>query len=193
MDCSPPGSSVHGILQARILEWVAISFSWGSSGPRGWTQVCLIAGRFVIVWATRETTSKSCVFITKVHFIDLKDKLWRFCFCEMHLIDFMLYHTMREEISIWSLFSSEAVGRLCMDINLPGKRQLCHPSPAPQPGCIRRWLCLEKGSGCEVPRVPSLALYSGHLWQAPTTWASVLICERSEHGEISSSYFREVL
>ena len=34
MDCSPPGSSVHGILQARILEWVAISFSWGSSRPR---------------------------------------------------------------------------------------------------------------------------------------------------------------
>ena len=33
MDCSPPGSSVHGILQARILEWVAISFSRGSSAP----------------------------------------------------------------------------------------------------------------------------------------------------------------
>jgi len=33
MDCSSPGSSVHGILQARILEWVPISFSWGSSDP----------------------------------------------------------------------------------------------------------------------------------------------------------------
>ena len=39
MDCSPPGSSVHGILQARILEWVAISFSRGSSQPRDWTCV----------------------------------------------------------------------------------------------------------------------------------------------------------
>ena len=38
MDCSLPGSSVHGILQARILEWVAISFSRGSSQPRNWTQ-----------------------------------------------------------------------------------------------------------------------------------------------------------
>ena len=38
VDCSPPGSSVHGILQARILEWVAISFSRGSSWPRDWTQ-----------------------------------------------------------------------------------------------------------------------------------------------------------
>ena len=46
MDCSPPGSSVHGILQARILEWVAISFPRGSSQPRDWTQVSLVAGRF---------------------------------------------------------------------------------------------------------------------------------------------------
>ena len=45
MDCSPPGSSVHGILQARILEWVAISFSKGSSRPRDQTQVSSIAGR----------------------------------------------------------------------------------------------------------------------------------------------------
>ena len=37
MDCSPPGSSVHGILQTRILQWVAISFSRGSSLPRDWT------------------------------------------------------------------------------------------------------------------------------------------------------------
>ena len=45
VDCSPPGSSVHGILQARILEWVAISFSRGSSRPRDQTQVSCIAGR----------------------------------------------------------------------------------------------------------------------------------------------------
>ena len=44
-DCSPPGSSVHGILQARILEWVAIPFSRGSSWPRDRTQVSHIAGR----------------------------------------------------------------------------------------------------------------------------------------------------
>ena len=45
MDCSPPGSSIHGILQARILEWVAISFSRGSSWPRDRTQVSHIRGR----------------------------------------------------------------------------------------------------------------------------------------------------
>ena len=54
VDCSLPGSSVHGILQARILEWVAISFSRGSSRPRGQTQVFSIAGRHFNLWATRE-------------------------------------------------------------------------------------------------------------------------------------------
>ena len=49
MDCSPPGSSVHGISQARILEWVAISFSRGSSPPRDQTQVSCIAGRVFII------------------------------------------------------------------------------------------------------------------------------------------------
>ena len=49
MDCSLPGSSVHGILPARILEWVAISFSMGSSQPRDATLVFLIAGRFFTV------------------------------------------------------------------------------------------------------------------------------------------------
>ena len=45
MDCSLPGSSVHGIFQARVLEWVAISFSRGSSQPRDRTRVSCIAGR----------------------------------------------------------------------------------------------------------------------------------------------------
>ena len=49
MDCSPPGSSVHGILQARILEWVTIPFSRGSSPPRDQTQVSHIAGRFFTI------------------------------------------------------------------------------------------------------------------------------------------------
>ena len=49
MNCSPPDHSVHGILQARIPEWVAISFSRGSSLLRDQTQVSCIAGRFFIV------------------------------------------------------------------------------------------------------------------------------------------------
>ena len=54
MDCSLSGSSVHGIFQARVLEWVIISFSRGSSQPRNWTLVSGIAGRCFTIWATRE-------------------------------------------------------------------------------------------------------------------------------------------
>ena len=49
-----PGFSVHGILQARILNWVAIPFSRGSSLPRDWSWVSFIAGRFFNIWAIRE-------------------------------------------------------------------------------------------------------------------------------------------
>ena len=54
MDYSPPDSSVHGILHARILELVAISLSRGSSRPKDQTQVSCIADRFFTIWATRE-------------------------------------------------------------------------------------------------------------------------------------------
>ena len=54
MNFSLPGSSIYGFLQARILEWVAISFSRGSSQPRVRTEVSCIASRFFIIWATRE-------------------------------------------------------------------------------------------------------------------------------------------
>ena len=57
MGCSPLGSSVLGILQARILEWIAIPFSRGSSRHRDWTQVSHIAGGFFTIWATRECRS----------------------------------------------------------------------------------------------------------------------------------------
>ena len=55
MDCSAPGSSVDGIPQARMLEWVAISSYRGSSQPRSWTRVSFTAVRFFTGWATRES------------------------------------------------------------------------------------------------------------------------------------------
>ena len=54
MDCSLPGSSVHGILQARLLEWVAIPFSRASSWPRDQIWISGIIGRFFTVWAARK-------------------------------------------------------------------------------------------------------------------------------------------
>ena len=54
MDCSPPGSHLHGILQARMLEWVAISFSRGSSWTRDQTCGSWIGRQILYYWATRE-------------------------------------------------------------------------------------------------------------------------------------------
>ena len=77
VDCSPPGSSVHGILQARILEWVAISFSRGSSPPRDQTQVSRIAGRCL----TSEPPGKPPVWIKNLTTAK-KNQLWHlFCCC----------------------------------------------------------------------------------------------------------------
>ena len=59
MDCSLPGSSIHEIFQARVLEWVAISFSRGSSQPSDWTQVSHIAGRCFTIWGRCFTTREA--------------------------------------------------------------------------------------------------------------------------------------
>ena len=84
MDCSPPGCSVYGIFQARILEWVAISFSRGSSQPRDRTQVSCIVGRRFTVWVTREirraevglTEMLSCVLPSCVLYSKAHLSLW---------------------------------------------------------------------------------------------------------------------
>ena len=65
MDCSPSGSSVYRLLQVRILEWVTISFSRGSSQPGVWTQVSCIGGRF---FTTKPPGKPQCRFYSNVHF-----------------------------------------------------------------------------------------------------------------------------
>ena len=72
IDCSSPEASVHGILQARTLEWVAIPFSRESSQPRGQTQISCIAGGFFTIWATREAH----IYVTYIYIY----KVWtHFC------------------------------------------------------------------------------------------------------------------
>ena len=63
MDCSTPGFSVHGISQARILEWVAISFPRGSLQPRDQTRVSCIGRRILYHWATREANIINYIII----------------------------------------------------------------------------------------------------------------------------------
>ena len=74
MDCSPPGSSVHGILQARIVEWIAISFSRGSSQPKDRTHIPCIAGEFFTIWAPGSFLLERCWVP-----VDTKASLWLIC------------------------------------------------------------------------------------------------------------------
>ena len=73
---SPQGSSVHGILWARILEWVAISYSKGSSQPRDQAWVSRIVGRFFAILATRETHGHNGEkYLHSVHSINVAGEL----------------------------------------------------------------------------------------------------------------------
>jgi len=78
MDCSLPAPLSMGILQARILEWVAMPSSRGSSQHRYWTQVSCIADRFSTIWATRETHTHSVQFSHSIQFSHsvVSDSLW---------------------------------------------------------------------------------------------------------------------
>ena len=72
MDCSLPVSSDHGISQARMLEWVATSFSRGSSWPRGWTHVSYIGREILYHWASRELLHLSTFLVHAKIFFKLK-------------------------------------------------------------------------------------------------------------------------
>ena len=75
--CNSVDYRVHGILQARILEWVDLSFSRGSSKPRNQTGVSCIAGKFFTNWAIREALSKAkCVLIPQRLCLVLKSTRW---------------------------------------------------------------------------------------------------------------------
>ena len=79
MDYSPLGSSVHGILQARMLEWVVISFSRGSSWPRDQTWVSCIAGGLFAIWATRESCYSPKKFPMVAWYPRIKHKVFDLC------------------------------------------------------------------------------------------------------------------
>ena len=86
MDCSLSGSSIHGIFQAKVLEWIAISFSRGSSWPRNRTQVSPIAGRRFTIWAARGAQAYGDLFIWDLFWDLIKGKKkknvtmrWQYC------------------------------------------------------------------------------------------------------------------
>ena len=99
MDCSLPGSSVHGILQARILEWVAIPFFRESSPPRGRTQVSSIAGRFFTFSATREGLKPPCRSKCGPHYIS---SLFKLC-AALHQISIFQNAELVNQLGEWLL------------------------------------------------------------------------------------------
>ena len=77
VDCGLSDSSVHGVLQSGMLQWIAISFLRGSSWPRDWSQVSCIAGRFFTIWATSEAQNLALIIKPNIsHLIDYKSSLF---------------------------------------------------------------------------------------------------------------------
>ena len=110
MDYSPPGSSVHGIFQARILEWVAISFSRESSQPRDRTQVSCIAGGCFNLWATREAPkiSRDSMYMPVTMLISTN------CY-KLHLI-FVTTRTLNPHYSNYQLYFMDEKLRLLTNL-----------------------------------------------------------------------------
>ena len=108
VDCSPPGSSVHETLQARLLEWIAISFCRRSFQPRDQTQVSHIGGRFSTIWATGFPTFLiSCLPICK------QNVQWvgtRFCSWIAEVWILFLYYQPCDIVTnpgSWTLYAAE--------------------------------------------------------------------------------------
>ena len=107
MDCSLPDSSVHGILQARILEWVPVPFSRGCSWPRNWTRVYCITGRFFTSWATREAhnwhiTMHECrAYNVLIWYIHMKVKVTQSCPTLCNPTDSTVHGILQARILEW--------------------------------------------------------------------------------------------
>ena len=129
MDCSPPGSSVCGISQARLPEWVATPFSRGSSWPRGWTRVSHIVGRFFTIWPTRETAAYDS------H--ESSDHL--FYFLQILLLEYFQAETLESSATVIHLVDSRRTTEIYI---CAGLRGLCiHQDEAKGPRTA--FICLQ--------------------------------------------------
>ena len=114
--CSPPGFSVYGILQARILEWIAIPFSRRYSQPRDWTQVSRIAGRCFTIW----TTSKAHVCLK----VALENEDWDFFFLLAKPCIMWNFSFPTDQGSIWCALQWK---HRALTTNLQGTPSVWHP------------------------------------------------------------------
>ena len=153
VDCSPPGSSVHGILQERALEWVAFPFSRGSSRPRDQTQVSCIAGRFFTIWATKNPSIR----IKELPMFPFW-KLHRFCLMPTRCPVLGKRGKMRERRIIQVAVSKTG----SCQVEVCGKRDCDQASP----GCGRGWcpVLRFRETGRQHPGSPALP---GPQWPHP--------------------------
>ena len=140
MDYSLPSSSVHGILQERILEWVAISFSRGSSQPRDQNRVSCIAGRFFLPSEPPGKPSKAIYMIIKIIKFTMIMIITRFIESFTILCQLLCYtlpmltlfrpqkpevgcyylpHVMNETLSLWQVLTTANATKLLLAISLP--------------------------------------------------------------------------
>ena len=110
IDCHPPGSSVHGMLQARILEWVAIPFSRGSSWPRDQNSVSCTVGRFFTIWATNWERLKDSHFFLRRKQSHQQQYIWSAA---------QLIMSMFRQKKTWTV-PSHRRGRSGVGFSLPG-------------------------------------------------------------------------
>ena len=107
MDCSLPGSSIHGILQARVLEWVAIPFSRGSSQPRDRTRVSHIPGRHFNLWATREAQGRGTKHqMASIHWIIMKAREFHKNIC---FIDYAEVYDCVDHNKLWEILKEMGI------------------------------------------------------------------------------------
>ena len=118
MDCSPPGSSVHGIFQTSILEWISMSYSRGSSWLRGWTCISCIGRHILFYWTTTATFRDPKPHLP-ANLLQESQKLlrwWRFvlligkvsrviCYTVVDNTDSCLSVSLTHALRIWSEFS----------------------------------------------------------------------------------------
>ena len=159
MDCRPPGSSVHGILQARILEWVAIPYSRGSSRPRDQTWISHIAGRFFTIWATREAHHLT-------YFLHIYFESMSVCVCVWPLKFYSLHKFDLSNSIINSAKSFQSCPTLCnpIDGSSPG---------SPIPGILQartlEWVAISfSNAGKWKVKVKSLS----RIWLLATPWTA---------------------
>ena len=139
--CDPMDYTVHRILQARILEWVAFPFSRGSSQPRDQTQVSCIEGRLFTSWATREAHKQGLLSVCRVrasHSVASRCRAWA-----LGCVGFRSCSTQAQELWHMGLFALWYMESSC-------SRDWTHVP------CIGRWIL----NPWTTKEVPSVCLYA---------------------------------